>query len=186
MQWNVRYIDYVAQFRKMETEIMGTIKTVLARGDLMLRQDLRDFESHLADFVGTKYAVGVSNCTDAMRLTLHAAGVGSGDEVITVSHTFVATAAAIHHVGATPILIDAGDDHNMETDLLEQAITARTRVIIPVHLNGRLCNMENLMAIAGKHKLLVLEDSAQALGASFDGRRGGVVRHGRVLQLLPS
>ncbi|MDA2912741.1 DegT/DnrJ/EryC1/StrS family aminotransferase [Acidobacteriia bacterium AH_259_A11_L15] len=173
MEWKVRFVDYPSQFRKMEIEIMDTIKMVLSGGDLILRQQLHDFEAHLAAFVGTKYAVGVSNCTDALRLSLQAAGVGPGDEVISVSHTFVATAAAVHHVGATPVLVDVADDHNMNVDLLEQAITPRTKAILPVHLNGRLCNMGQLMAIAGKHKLLVIEDSAQALGASIEGKRGG-------------
>lgn len=175
MEWKVRYIDYPGQFRKMETEIMHTIKEVLERGDLMLRQQLRDFESHLATFVGTKYAVGLSNCTDALRLTLQAAGVSPGDEVITVSHTFVATAAAIHYIGASPVLVDVGDDHNMNIDLVEQALTPRTKAILPVHLNGRLCDMSRLMVLAEKHGLLVIEDSAQALGASFQGRKGGSI-----------
>ncbi len=173
MEWKVRIIDYPAQFRKMEAEIMRTIGAVLAQGDLMLRQQLRDFESKLAAFVGTRYAVGTSNCTDALHLTLRSAGVGLGDEVITVSHTFVATAAAIHHTGASPVLVDIADDHNMDMELLDAAITARTKAIVPVHLNGRLCDMERLMEIAIKNKLLVIEDSAQALGASIHGKKGG-------------
>ena len=173
MEWKVRFVDYPAQFRKMESEIMGTIRTVLTQGDLMLRQQLRGFESHLAAFVGTRYAVGTSNCTDALHLALRAAGIELGEEVITVSHTFVATAAAIHHASATPVLVDIGDDHNMNVDLIESAITPRTKAIVPVHLNGRVCDMGRLMSIAEKHGLLVIEDSAQALGASFDGKLAG-------------
>jgi dTDP-4-amino-4,6-dideoxygalactose transaminase len=173
MDWKVRYIDYPAQYQKMRSEILETVDTVLSQGDVMLRQQLRDFEANLAAFVGTKYAVGVSNCTDAMHLALRAAGVGPGDEVITVSHTFVATAATIHHAGATPVLVDIGEDHNMNVDLIESAITPRTKAIMPVHLNGRLCNMGQLMAIAEKHGLLVIEDAAQALGGSFNGTKGG-------------
>jgi dTDP-4-amino-4,6-dideoxygalactose transaminase len=173
MNWKVRFIDYPAQFHKMEAELMSTIRTVLSQGDLMLRQQLRDFETNLAAFVGTRYAVGTSNCTDALHLSLRAAGIGAGDEVITVAHTFVATVAAIHHAGATPMLVDIGDDHNMNVDQLESAISQRTKAIVPVHLNGRLCNMERLMAIAERHGLLVIEDSAQGLGASFKGIKGG-------------
>ncbi len=173
MDWKVRYVDYPMQFKKMEAEIMNTIRTVLSRGDLMLRQQLRDFEANLAAFVGTEYAVGVSNCTDGLRLALQAAGIGPDDEVITVSHTFVATAAAIHHVGATPVLVDIGDDHNMNGNLVEQAITPRTKAILPVHLNGRLCDMGKLMPLAKKRGLIVIEDAAQALGASYDGKRAG-------------
>src|SRR5438445_6988728 len=104
---------------------------------------------------------------------MRAAGIGPGDEVVTVSHTFVATAAAIHHTGATPVFVDIGVDHNLDPDLIEAAITPRTRAIVPVHLNGRLCDMEKVMAIAARRRLVVIEDSAQALGASQNGRKGG-------------
>ena len=173
MNWKVRYVDYPAQFKRMEEEIMGTIRQVLSQGDLMLRQQLRDFEANLAAFVGTKYAVGVSNCTDGLHLALRAAGIGPGDEVITVSHTFVATAAAIHHVGAKAVLVDIGDDHNMNVDLVEKEITARTKAIMPVHLNGRACDMGRLMPLAQERGLLVIEDAAQALGALYGGKRAG-------------
>lgn len=173
MDWKVKYIDYPAHFRKMEKEFMDTIHTVLSRGDLMLRQQLRDFEDNLARFVGTRYAVGLSNCTDALHLSLKAAGIGFGNEVITVSHTFVATVEVIKHVRATPIFIDIGDDHNMNVELLERAITPKTKAVIPVHLNGRLCNMKKLIDITKRHNLIVIEDSAQALGASFEGIKGG-------------
>ena len=173
MDWKVKYIDYPTQFRNMETEIMDTINTVLSNGDLMLRQQLKDFEASLAAFVGTDYAIGMSNGTDALHLSLRAAGVGPGDEVITVSHTFVATAEAIHHAGATPVLVDIDDDHNMNVDLVEKAISPRTKAVIPVQLNGRVCDMEKLMAIAERHGLLVIEDSAQALGASYKGKKAG-------------
>lgn len=169
----VRFVDYPLQFRNMEEEIMGTIHTVLSRGDLMLRHQLRDFEENLATFCGTKYAVGTSNCTDALHLCLRAAGIGTGDEVISVSHTFVASIAAIHHSGATPVLVDIGRDHNIDPNAIEAAITPRTRAIMPVHLNGRVSEMDRIVAIAEKHNLIVIEDTAQALGGSFDGRRGG-------------
>lgn len=173
MTWKVRFVDYPAQFRKQETELMRCLHDVLAAGDLMLRQQLRDFEANLAAFVGTRYAVGMSNCTDALHLSLRAAGIGPGDEVISVSHTFVATIAAIHHTGASPVLVDIGDDHNIDVDAVERAVTARTRAIIPVHLNGRVSRMDVLQSVAQRHGLLIIEDSAQALGASFGGTRGG-------------
>jgi len=173
MEWKVRFIDYPAQFQKMEDELMGAMHTVLSQGDLMLRRQLRDFEAHLAAFVGTRHAVGTSNCTDALHLTLRAAGVGPGQEVVTVAHTFVATVAAIHHAGATPVLIDIGEDHLMDMDRLAEAITPRTRAIVPVHLNGRLCDMDRLLGLAADSGLLVIEDAAQALGASLNGTRSG-------------
>ena len=173
MEWKVRYIDYPQQYRKMRKEILETVDIVLSKGDVMMRQQMRDFETNLAAFVGTKYALGISNCTDALHLTLRAADIGPGDEVITVSHTFVASAAAIHHSGGEPVLIDIEEDHNMDVELIEAAITSKTKALMPVHLNGRLCKMDKLMSIANNHHLLVIEDSAQALGGSFKGIKGG-------------
>jgi len=173
MNWKVKFIDYPGQFRKMREEVMGTIETVLEKGDLILRSHTEEFERNFASFVGTRYAVGVSNCTDGLTLALLAANIGPGDEVITVSHTFVATAAAIHHTGANPVLIDIGDDHNMDPDCIEQAITPRTKAIVPVHLNGRLCDMTRITEIALARNLIIVEDSAQGLGATLHGKKGG-------------
>jgi dTDP-4-amino-4,6-dideoxygalactose transaminase len=184
--WKVRYIDYPASYHKMREEILGIIDTALTQGDVMMRHQLSDFEDNLAEYVGTKYAVGVSNCTDAMHLTLRAAGVGSGDEVITVSHTMVATAAAIHHAGAEPVLVDIGDDHLIDVGLVEAAITPRTKAIMPVQLNGRICDMDRLMAIADQHGLLVIEDAAQALGASLNGVKAGSFGLGGCFSFYPA
>lgn len=173
MEWKVRYIDYARHYGKLREKILATVDDVLSRGDVMLRGQLRDFEEHLAAFCGTRHAVGVSNCTDGLHLTLRAAGIGAGDEVITVSHTFIATAAAIHHAGAQPVLVDITDDHLMDVDQLEAAITPRTRAIMPVQLNGRLCRMDRISEIAEKHGLAIIEDTAQALGGSYQGIRGG-------------
>lgn len=174
MEWKVKYINYPKHFNNHKKEYMGIIQETLENGDLMMREQLRAFERNLARFCGTKYAVGVSNCTDALYLSLYAAGIGPGDEVITVSHTFVATVAVIHHLGAKPVLVDIRDDHDMNVDLVEKAITSRTKAIVPVQLNGRICSrMDELMKIARKHRLLVIEDSAQALGATYKGRKAG-------------
>jgi dTDP-4-amino-4,6-dideoxygalactose transaminase len=173
MEHKVRYVNYQLQFRNQEKEIMDTVYDVLSNGDLMMRQQMRDFEENLAAFVGTKYAIGVSNCTDGLYLTYRALGIGPGDEVISVSHTFVATIAAIHHTGATPILVDIDDDHNIDASKIEAAITPRTKAIVPVHLNGRVSDMPTILEIAKKHNLIVIEDSAQGLGGSIDGKKGG-------------
>jgi len=157
----------------MKKEIDAVIQEVLSGGDLILRSQLREFEKNIASFLGVAHAVGLNSGTDALHLSLKAAGIGHGDEVITVAHTFVATVSVIVHCGAIPILIDIKEDGNMDEDKLEQAITSRTKAVIPVHLNGRLCDMEKLMSIASKHKLEVIEDAAQALGAAFDGKKAG-------------
>ena len=186
MTWRVPYVDYPSQFRKHESEIMGTIHGLLTQGDLMLRQQLCDFESNLAAFCGTRYAVGVSNCTDGLRLILQALGIGTGDEVITVSHTFVATVSAIHHSGATPVLVDIGEDHLMDVACVEQAITARTKAIIPVQLNGRVCDMQALQALANTHDLVIVEDAAQALGAKYDGIKAGAFGAAAAFSFYPA
>ena len=173
MTYKVPFVDYPAHYRSIESEIDAATKEVLSRGDLILREQVRQFESNMASFLGVDYAVGVNSCTDAMYFSLLATGVKPGDEVITVAHTFVATVADIVHCGATPILVDVSDDYNMNVDLVEEAITRRTKAIMPVHLNGRLCDMEKLMKIASEHNLVVIEDAAQALGATFEAKRAG-------------
>ncbi len=171
--YKVPFVNYPEHYRRLWDEVMAAITECLTRGDLILRDQLRQFEENTASFVGVKYAVGVNSGTDALHLSLLAAGIGPGDEVITVAHTFVASAAVIVHCGAKPVLIDVGEDFNMDMEQLEQAITPRTKAIMPVHLNGRLCDMERLMDIAAKHNLIVIEDAAQALGATFDGQEAG-------------
>ena len=173
MRYRVPYIDYPRHYETIRVDVMATVDRVLRSGDLMLREDLRRFEENLAAFVGAKHAVGTGNCTDALRLALQAAGVGPGDEVITVAHTFVATVAAIHHAGAAPILVDVGADHLMDPDAVEGAISPRTKCILPVHLNGRLCDMGQLRIIAQRRRLLVIEDAAQGLGAALGEKKGG-------------
>ena len=173
MNYKVRFVGFSLHYHRLESEIDAAIKEVLSGGDYIMRQQLREFENNIASFVGVDYAVGVNSGTDALHLSLLAAGVGPGDEVITVAHTFVATVAAVIHCGAKPVLIDVGRDFNMDMTQLESAISPQTKAIIPVHLNGRLCDMERLMAIAQKHNLLVIEDAAQVLGAEFDGQKAG-------------
>ncbi len=173
MKYKVPFVDYPTHYHRLKDEIDAAISDVLEGGDFILRRHLMEFESHIASYVGVNYAVGVNSCTDAMRFSLLNAGIGTRDEVITVAHTFVATVAVIVHCGATPILVDVGEDFNMDVAQVEKAISPQTKAILPVHLNGRLCDMERLMAIADKHHLLVIEDAAQALGATFNGKKAG-------------
>ena len=172
-KWRVPFVGFIQQYQDQREEIIEIVDRVLGAGDLIMREQMEEFEAHLAEFCGVKHALGVSNGTDALHLMMRAADIGPSDEVITVSHTFVATAAAIVHAGATPVLVDIGDDRNMDMDALEAAITARTKAIAPVHLNGRICDMDRLMDIADRHGLLVLEDAAQCLGATYRGKQGG-------------
>jgi dTDP-4-amino-4,6-dideoxygalactose transaminase len=171
--YKVPFVNYPEHYRRIWDEVIKAITEALSNGDLILRDQLREFEENVASFVGVKYAVGVNSGTDALFLSLKAAGVGPRDEVITVAHTFVATVSVIVQCGAKPILVDIGEDMNMDVEQVEWVITPRTKAIMPVHLNGRMCDMEKLMEIAEEHDLLIIEDAAQALGASFDGKKSG-------------
>ena len=173
MEYKVPFVNYPEHYRRIWTEVMEAIKEALSKGDLILRDQLMQFEENIASFVGVKYAVGVNSGTDALYLSLKAAGVSPGDEVVTVAHTFVATVSAIVSCGAKPILVDTGEDMNMDINQMEKAITPRTKAIIPVHLNGRMCDMEKLMEIANEQDLLVIEDVAQSLGAKLEGKKAG-------------
>ena len=174
MKYKVPFVNHPLQYRNLKPEINSAVQNVLKRGDLILRSDVENFEKSLAAFLNVKYAVGLNSGTDAIIFALKAAGIGPKDEVITVSHTFVASVAAIVHCGATPLLVDVKeDDFTIDTDKIEEVITPKTKAIIPVHLNGRTSDMEKLMAVARKHHLIVIEDAAQALGAKFRGRMAG-------------
>lgn len=173
MAYRVPFVDPREHYRRLKNEIDFAVSDTFAKGDLVLRQQLRDFEQNLAQFVGVKYAIGVNSCYHALHFSLLAAGIGEGDEVITVGHTFAATVSAIVHAGATPVLVEVREDYNMDPASVEAAVTPRTRAIIPVHLNGRVCEMDPLRTIAAKHGLVIVEDAAQALGARYKGRMAG-------------
>jgi dTDP-3-amino-2,3,6-trideoxy-4-keto-D-glucose/dTDP-3-amino-3,4,6-trideoxy-alpha-D-glucose/dTDP-2,6-dideoxy-D-kanosamine transaminase len=173
MSYRVRFVNYPEQYRRLKPELDAAIQRVLENGDFILRQDMREFEERIAARLGVKHAIGLNSGTDALYLSLLALGIGRGDEVITVAHTFLATVGAIVNCGATPVLVDVGDDHNMDVDLAAQAVTPHTKAIIPVHLNGRMCDMSKVMALAESCGLAVIEDAAQALGATFQGRPAG-------------
>lgn len=173
MSYKVPFVNYPEHYLNMESEIDAAIKDIFLRGDYILRQQLEQFENDMANYLGIRHTIGLNSGTDALYLSLLAADVGKGDEVITVSHTFLATVGAIVNCGAKPVLVDVSGDYNMDVSLIEEAVNKHTKAIIPVHLNGRLCNMKEVMEIAGRHNLLVIEDAAQALGGSFDGEKAG-------------
>lgn len=173
MPFRVRFVEPDTHYRRMKDEVDATLVDVLSRGDLINRRDLADFERNLAAYVGTRFAVGLNSGFHALHLACIAAGLGPGDEAIVPAHTFVASVSAIVHAGATPVLVDSSADFNMDLDSVERAITERTRAIMPVHLNGRLCDMDRTMALADKHNLKVIEDAAQALGATYRGKMAG-------------
>lgn len=173
MAYKVPFVGYKIQYLNLKKELDSAFQNIMSRGELILREDLRRFEKNIASFLKIKHAIGVHNGTDALYLSIPAAGIGPGDEVITVAHTFLATVAAIVKCGATPVLVDVGKDHNMDMNKVEEAITPKTKAVLPVHLNGRCCDMGRLMDIAHKHNLIIVEDAAQALGATYNGKKAG-------------
>lgn len=170
---SVPFFNYSALGRSNQAEILAIIQDVLSRGAFILQQDLELFEQNLARFLNVKHAIGVANGTDAIILALRAAGIKPGDEVILPSHTYVATAASVHFLGATPVLVECGRDHLIDPASVKAAITPRTRAMMPVQLNGRTANMDALQAIADQHNLLIIEDAAQGLGSKYKGRGAG-------------
>ncbi len=186
MSKNIPFFNYPVLFAREEKELMPIIHDVLRRGAYIMQKDLLQFEENLATYLGVKHVIGVADGTVAIMMGLRAAGIGPGDEVLVPSHTFVATAAAVHHVGALPVLVDCGADHLMASDDLSHRITSRTKAILPVQLNGRTANMDGILSVAVKHGLKIVEDSAQALGSKFKGQFAGTFGVAGTCSFYPS
>ena len=169
----IPFFNYQALYQKQKSEILDVLTDVMERGAYILQKDLAEFEQNLKDFLDVKHAFGVGDGTNALLLSLYATGLERGDEVILPSHTYIATAAAIHFAGGTPVLVECGPDHLVDPAAIEDAVTDRTKVIMPVQLNGRTADMDAISAIASKHGLMVVEDAAQALGSKYKGRGAG-------------
>lgn len=168
-------VPYVrlAPDEELKIQVLGAIQGVLESAEFVLGGEVERFERSFASLVGTEFAVGVNSGLDALILALRALDIGPGDEVITVSNSFVATVAAIDLAGAIPVLVDVGSDRNMDPNRLAAAITTRTKAIIPVHLAGHPANMTAIMDIAKRHNLFVIEDAAQAVCATWNGQQIG-------------
>ncbi len=185
-QRTIPFFNYSHFFESQEAELTVIFKEVGCRGAFILQKDNREFEKHLAEYTGAKYAIGVANGTDALIIALRAAGIGAGDEVIFCSHTYVATAASIHFAGATPIAADCGPDHMIDSDSVRQKITAKTKAIMPTQLNGRTADMDALQAIADEYNLIIIEDAAQGLGSKFKGKMAGTFGLAGTISFYPA
>ncbi len=173
---NIPLLDLQAQYLSLKPDLDAAVGRVLESGHYVLGSEVAAFESEFAAYCDCRHAVGVNSGTSALHLALLACGVGPGDEVVTVPMTFVATAAAVLYTGAHPVLVDV-EPHTltMNPELLEAAITPRTRAILPVHLYGQPADMAPILEIAGRHGLPVIEDAAQAHGARYQGRAAGSI-----------
>jgi dTDP-4-amino-4,6-dideoxygalactose transaminase len=167
-------LDLRAQYLGIKDEITAAIGRVLESGQYVLGEEVTAFEREFADYCGARYGIAVNSGTSALHLALLAAGIGPGDEVITVPFTFVATVAAIQYAGARPVFVDIDPcSLTMAPDQIEPAITPRTKAVVPVHLHGRPAEMESIVEIARRRQLLVIEDAAQGHGAEYHGHRVG-------------
>ena len=172
----VPYLDLRAQYRSIKAEIDEAIAGVLDSCQFVLGAEVARFEEEFARYSATSECIALNSGTSALHLALLAAGVGPGDEVITVPFTFVASVAAVLYAGARPVLVDVDPrTFNMDPAAIEAAITPRTKVILPVHLYGQTADMDPIMEIASQHGLIVIEDAAQAHGAEYKGRRAGSI-----------
>ncbi|MFP4079719.1 MAG: DegT/DnrJ/EryC1/StrS family aminotransferase [Ectothiorhodospira sp.] len=180
-------VDLKAQYAHLKAEIDAAVREVLADTRFILGPNVQALEAELAAYLGVEHAVTCASGTDALHLALRAAGIGPGDEVITTSFTFIATAEAIRYVGATPVFVDIDPKtFNIDPEGVAAAITPRTRALLPVHLFGQPADMPRLSALCRKHDLLMIEDCAQSFGATVDGRQTGSLGDFGCFSFFPS
>jgi dTDP-4-amino-4,6-dideoxygalactose transaminase len=172
----IKFLDLNKEYEKIKTEIDQAIKRVLDSGWYILGKEVEQFEQEFSEYLGTKYGIGVNSGSDALFLAVKALGIGEGDEVITVSHTFISTVDAVARNGAKPVFVDVEPDtYCIDVSKIEQVITDKTRAILPVHLYGHPANMDPIMEIAEKHDLSVIEDACQAHGAEYKSKKAGSI-----------
>lgn len=187
MTTKVPFFDWATFYNERGDDFARIMNDTLSRGGFILQKDVEEFEQNLAKYVGAKYAVGVSDGTNAILLGLRASGIKQGDEVIIAGHSFIAAAQSIHFAGGTPVPVEIDeDDWLVSPEAIEAAITPRTRAIMPVHVNGRICKMDRIIEIAERHGLDVFEDSAQAMGAKLDGHGAGTMGRWGTFSFYPS
>lgn len=181
------FLDLKAQFRSIRAEVLTATERVLESQQLILGPDVARLEEEIGELVGCRYAIGCASGSDALLLALAVLGVGSGDEVITTPFTFVATAGSIARLGARPVFVDSdAETYNISPESVEAAITPRTKAIMPVHLFGLPAAMEEITRIAERHGLAVVEDAAQAIGATYQGRPIGSIGQIGCFSFFPS
>lgn len=170
----VPFVSFGPMNQRIRAEVLKSFETFFDNQWYILGKEVENFEKNYAEFNHTKFCVGTSNGLDALYVALKSLGIGAGDEVIVPSNTFIATLISISNVGATPVMVEPEiSSYNIDPTKIEEKITSRTKAIIPVHLYGQSCRMDMIMSVAAKHKLFVIEDNAQAHGATYDGKITG-------------
>ncbi len=185
---NIPLLDLKAQHEPIRVEIMKAISKVIDNNTFILGEEVKKLENQVASYSNTKFAIGVSSGTDALLISLMGLGIGPGDEVVTTPYSFFATAGVIVRIGAKPVFVDIDPvTFNIDPQRIENAITARTKAIIPVHLYGQCADMDPILRIAQKYQLGIIEDAAQAIGAEYPGkRRAGSIGKIGCLSFFPS
>jgi dTDP-4-amino-4,6-dideoxygalactose transaminase len=169
----IPYVDLAAQYAEEREQLLPIVESVLASGNYIGGDVVERIEARLAALCRVKHAIALNSGTDALILGMRALGIGPGDEVITPPNSFVASTAAIVHVGAKPVFVDVLPDQNIDPDRIAAALTPRTKAIMPVHLTGRIADMDPILELASKHGLMVIEDAAQAIGSTYRERPAG-------------
>ena len=169
----VKSFDLTRQYQQLKPEIDKAIQDVCASGMFCLGEQVAQFEAEVAKYIGVNHAIGVNSGSAALNLALQALNIGPGDEVIVPANTYIATIFAVSHCGATPVFVDHDAYYNIDPDLVEKAITPKTKAVIPVHLYGQPCNMNRILDIAKLNNIFVVEDCAQAFGAEYYGKKVG-------------
>ena len=171
--WKIPFLDLRITDEDEKKRLMSVINTVFTHGRIVLGPEVEELEKRVASMCNRKYAVGVSSGTDALILGLKSLGIGPGDEVITTSLSWIATANAIAITGAEPVFADIQDDLNIDPNAIKELINSRTKAIMPVHYTGKVCAMTDIMKLADEHELLVIEDASQSFGATYNGKIAG-------------
>lgn len=183
----VPFVNLQAQHQPLQAEINTAMAGVFANTSFILGEEVHKFEEEFARYCGVSHAIGLDSGLSALKLALEAFGIGAGDEVIVPANTFIATAAAVSFVGAKPVFVDIKPGtYNIDPDKIEAAITFRTKAILPVHLYGIPADMDEIMALADKYNLVVIEDACQAHGAYYRGRRIGSIGHAAAFSFYPA
>ena len=183
---NVPFVSFKPMEKELDADLRAAFARVLESSWYIDGKEDAAFEKAFSQYCGTEYCVGCGNGLDALVLALRALGVGAGDEVIVPSNTYIATALAVTYVGATPVLVEPDlDTYNIDPAKIEEKITAKTKAIMPVHLYGQACDMDPIMAIAEKYNLFVVEDCAQAHGATYKGKKIGTFGHAAGFSFYP-
>jgi dTDP-4-amino-4,6-dideoxygalactose transaminase len=168
----IPYVNLDKQYYQEKKSLVKIFNEVLSSGIYIGGDHVEKFEKNISRYCNTKYCVSLNSGTDALTLALHALGVRRGDEVITTPNSFIASTAAIVHLGAKPVFVDVLDDQNINPDLIEDKITKNTKVIMPVHLTGRVCQMDKILKIAKKYNIKIIEDAAQSIGSLYKNKKG--------------